>query len=53
MKYAVSLAVLALSLLPSLAAAACRGEQNESAATCMPGTAWDAESGSCVSTTTS
>ena len=54
MKPALTLAVLALSLLPTLAAAAgCREKSDETAASCMPGMAWDAEKGSCVDNPTS
>jgi hypothetical protein len=48
MKIATTLAVLAISLLPSLAFADCRGDKLQSAASCMPGTTWDASKGTCV-----
>ena len=52
MKTLSTLAVLALTLWPSLAAAECRGD-HQSAASCMPGTVWDAPSGTCVEKPTS
>ena len=54
MKSASLLAVLALSILPSLAAASCRGEMGEqTAASCMPGMVWDSAKGTCVDKPTS
>jgi hypothetical protein len=56
MTKAVFLAVLSLTLLPSLAAAGpgCRGEKlQETAASCMPGMTWDSVSGTCVETPSS
>jgi hypothetical protein len=49
MKIATTLAVLAFTLLPSLAFAQCRGEHtDQTAASCMPGMVWDTASGTCV-----
>jgi hypothetical protein len=50
MKTATTLAVLAFTLLPTLAAAGgCRGEHvDQTAASCMAGTTWDAVKGTCV-----
>jgi hypothetical protein len=55
MKIATTLAVLALTLLPSLAAAkGCRGEHiDETASSCLPGLVWDDEKGTCVENPTS
>jgi hypothetical protein len=54
MKPALSLAVLAITLLPAQAFAQCRGEHpDQTAASCMPGTTWDAAKGSCVDNPTS
>jgi hypothetical protein len=51
---ATTLAVLAISLLPGLALAECRGgHSGETAASCMPGTVWDAGTGTCVENPTS
>ena len=52
MKTATLFAALALGLLPGLALADCRGD-HQSAASCMPGTVWDAPSGTCVEKPTS
>jgi hypothetical protein len=52
MKPATIFAVLAFTLLPSLAAAACRGH-DETAASCMAGTVWDETKGTCVEKPTS
>jgi hypothetical protein len=52
MKIATTLAVLALTLLPAVAAtAACRGD--ETAASCLPGLVWDEGKGTCVEKPTS
>lgn len=49
MKIATTLAALAISLLPGFAFAQCRGEHSDqTAASCMPGTTWDATKGTCV-----
>jgi len=54
MKIATTLAVLAISLLPGLAFAECRGAHtDETAASCMPGMVWDAGTGTCVEKPTS
>lgn len=54
MKLVATLAVLATSLLPTLAFANCRGDHSDqSAASCMPGTTWDATKGTCVDKPTS
>ena len=54
MKPASLLAVLAFSLVPSLAAAGCMGEKmNQTAASCMPGMVWDSAKGTCVEKPTS
>ncbi|NHB77672.1 hypothetical protein [Rhodobacter calidifons] len=54
MKPAGLLAILAFSLVPSLAAAGCRGEpMNQTAASCMPGMVWDSAKGTCVEKPTS
>jgi|GEM_PF-1693345 len=55
MKPATIFAVLAFTLLPSLAAAAgCKGGQaDQSAASCMAGMVWDATKGTCVEKPTS
>lgn len=49
MKLTTTLAALALALLPGFALAECRGEHaTQTAASCMPGTNWDATKGTCV-----
>jgi hypothetical protein len=54
MKTATTLAVLAFTLLPSLAFAQCRGEHSDqSAASCLPGMVWDGAKGTCVEKPTS
>lgn len=54
MKTATTLAALAIALLPSLAFAQCAGKHaTETAASCMPGTTWDAEKGSCIASPSS
>jgi hypothetical protein len=54
MKTATTLAVLAFSLLPTLAFAECRGEHSDqSAASCLPGMIWDGAKGTCVEKPTS
>jgi hypothetical protein len=52
MKPATIFAVLAFTVLPSLASAQCRGEHQE-AASCMAGTVWDDAKGTCVEKPTS
>jgi hypothetical protein len=52
MKPATILAVLAFTVLPSLASASCRGH-DETAASCMAGTVWDDAKGTCVEKPTS
>ncbi len=54
MKPAITLAVLALSLLPALASAECMGgHPDQSAASCLPGMVWDGAKGTCVEKPTS
>ena len=54
MKILASLSVLTLALLPNLALANCRGEAlDQTAASCLPGMIWDAETGTCVESPTS
>jgi hypothetical protein len=55
MKIATTFAVLAVTLLPGLAAAqGCRGERiDETASSCMPGLVWDDAKGTCVERPTS
>jgi hypothetical protein len=55
MKPASLLAVLAFTLLPSLAVAGgCRGEHvQQTAASCIAGTVWDETKGTCVEKPTS
>jgi hypothetical protein len=56
MKRAAFLAVLTVTLLPSLAAAGpgCKGEKmEETAASCAPGTTWDSATSACVANPTS
>jgi hypothetical protein len=56
MKHAAFLAVLALTLLPGLAAAGpgCQGDKlEETAASCAPGTTWDSATSACVENPTS
>lgn len=43
-----TLAALALTLLPGLAAASCWGMKNETASACSEGQTWDAGSQTCV-----
>lgn len=52
MKTATLFAALALGLLPGLALADCRGD-HQTAASCMPGTVWDAPTSTCVEKPTS
>ncbi len=52
MKTATLLAALAISLLPGLALAECRGD-HQSAASCLPGTVWDEAKGTCIDKPTS
>lgn len=54
MKLTTTFAALAVALLPSLALADCRGDKSDqTAASCMPGTTWDADKGGCVANPTS
>ncbi|MGL4238859.1 hypothetical protein [Tabrizicola sp.] len=54
MKTAATLAVLAITLLPSFAFASCKGDKmEETAASCIAGTTWDTEKGTCVENPTS
>jgi hypothetical protein len=55
MKIAATFAVLAFTLLPSLATAqGCRGEHiDETASSCLPGLVWDDVAGTCVESPTS
>lgn len=54
MKILVSLSALTLTVLPTLALANCRGETlDQTAASCLPGMIWDAETGTCVEVPTS
>lgn len=45
------LAVVALALTPTLAAAECSYSKQQQAATCVSGSVWDADAGKCVVTT--
>lgn len=45
------LAVVALALTPTLAAAECSFGKHQQAATCATGSVWDADTGKCVVTT--
>lgn len=54
MKTTTTLAALAIALLPGFAFAQCAGKKVEqTAASCMPGTSWDAAKGTCVETPSS
>jgi hypothetical protein len=54
MKPATIFAVLAFSIVPSLASATCMGEHtSQSAASCLPGMVWDSAKGTCVEKPTS
>lgn len=54
MKTATTLAALAIALLPGLAFADCASKHTEqTAASCMVGTTWDASKGTCVATPSS
>jgi hypothetical protein len=54
MKTTTTLAALAIALLPGFAFAQCSGKYSEqTAASCMPGTTWDAATGTCVETPSS
>lgn len=54
MKILVSLSVLTLTVLPTLAMARCQGEAlDQTAASCLPGMVWDAVSGTCAEAPTS
>lgn len=45
----LTLAALALTFLPTFAFAVCSGDEvDQTAASCMPGTVWDAETSTCV-----
>jgi hypothetical protein len=49
MKIATTLAALLVALLPGLSMAQCRGEHaDQTAASCMPGTTWDAVKATCI-----
>lgn len=51
MKIALTLAALALSVSPALAYAGCADKaKEETASSCMPGTTWDAATGTCAAT---
>jgi hypothetical protein len=52
MKTATTLAALAIALLPGLAFAQCKHSE-QTAASCMAGTTWDAAKGTCVETPSS
>lgn len=52
MKPATVFASLAVTVLPSLASAACQGH-DEAAASCMAGMVWDEAKGTCVEKPTS
>jgi hypothetical protein len=48
MKLATTIAAALLALLPGFALAECRGEHSDqTAASCLPGTTWDAATGTC------
>jgi hypothetical protein len=54
MKTAITLAALAIALLPGLAFAQCSGKHtDQTAASCMPGMIWDETAGTCVDKPTS
>ncbi len=54
MKILATLSVLTLTVLPTLALATCRGEAlDQTAASCLQGMIWDAETGTCVEAPTS
>lgn len=54
MKPTTIFAVVAFTVLPSLAAAAgCSGHSDQTAASCMPGMVWDSAKGTCVEKPTS
>ena len=49
MKVLATLSVLTLTVLPTLALATCRVEAlDQTAASCLPGMIWDAETGTCL-----
>lgn len=49
MKILATMTVIAFSALPSLAGGGCRGTHlDQTAASCMPGTVWDAATGTCI-----
>lgn len=54
MKTTTTLAALAIALLPGLAFAQCAGKHtDQTAASCMAGTTWDAVKATCVETPSS
>lgn len=54
MKTTTTLAALAIALLPGSAFAQCAGQhKDQTAASCMAGTTWDAAKGTCVETPSS
>jgi hypothetical protein len=55
MKIALTLTALALSLAPAVAFAQCAGSKmpEETASSCVPGSTWDADKGTCVATPSS
>lgn len=54
MKTTTTLAALAIALLPGFAFAQCSGKHTEqTAASCMAGTTWDAVKATCVATPSS
>jgi hypothetical protein len=54
MKIALTLAALALSVSPALAYGGCASKaKEETASACLPGTTWDAATGTCTATPSS
>ncbi|MCU0827336.1 MAG: hypothetical protein MUE52_07995 [Tabrizicola sp.] len=54
MKIALTLTALALSLTPAMAYSGCADKaKTETAASCMPGTTWDAATATCTATPSS
>jgi hypothetical protein len=55
MKIAVTLSALALSLAPAIAFAQCShgAPKAETASSCLPGSTWDAATGTCTTTPSS
>jgi hypothetical protein len=55
MKIKTTLAVIALTLAPTMTFAYCNGDKvkQETAASCMPGAVWDEAKGACVANPTS